>query len=95
MRTCTTYETEFEIADRTFAVFAELDVNVSEGREGFEHFGFRGSIQTSETEVEVTDFGVRDEAGNEVEDKAIRKQIETLLEAEVYQKADNIAERVS
>jgi hypothetical protein len=89
----TNFQTEIEHGGQVYDVHIEVDVHVSRG--GFD-YGFGGQRQTeTEVTVEVTDFGVRDEAGNEIEDKAIRAALSPLVDEVAELETERLAERVA
>ena len=89
----TNFQTEIEHNGIVYDVHVEVDVNVS--RAGFE-YGFGGQRQTeTEVTVEVTDFGVRDEAGNEIEDKAILRALSPIVDDVAEMETERLAERMA
>ena len=86
----TTFQKLIEHGGQTYDVFAEVEVTVARG--GFD-YGFGGQRQReTECTIEVTDFGVRDEAGNEIEDKAIRRALSPIIDEAVEQETERLAE---
>lgn len=92
MTHATSFETKIEVGGRVYDVFAEVDVHVSRG--GFD-YGFGGQRQDeTEAEVEVTDFGIKDEAGNEIDDKAIRRALSPIIDEAASNHSDRIIGKV-
>jgi hypothetical protein len=81
----TIFETNIQLGEHVYTVFADIEVEVNTDSMSIESFGFCGSIG-----VYVDIFEVFDAKGDSVSDRRIRRQIAPLLNHRVECESESI-----